>query len=152
MRGDGCVRRRGAVHRGMGVGEHVHVQLYSCILPRNVVELRLPVFSRGTSALQGRKGAAGEEASLKSKDWVVFWKRLSSDSSCIHTARPHDRRHAPDESLVLEMCNGRAAPQRGTVLLLDAGVDDAQCCSVETHRCINRWYVHFQWMEPRIVD
>ena len=86
--GDGCVRRRGAVHRGMGAGEHVHVWLK---LQRRV-ELRLPAFSRGTSALQGRKGAAGtgEEASLKSKDWVVFWKPLSSDSSCIHTARPHD--------------------------------------------------------------
>ena len=27
MRGDGCVRRRGAVHGGMGAGEHVHVRL-----------------------------------------------------------------------------------------------------------------------------
>ena len=44
--------------RGMGAGERVHVRLQL----QASAELRLPPFPRGNAALQGREGAADEEA------------------------------------------------------------------------------------------
>ena len=51
--------------RGMGAGERVHVRLQL----QTSAELRLSPFPRGDAALQGREGAADEEA--EDAVWVL---------------------------------------------------------------------------------
>ena len=55
----------GCEDAGVGAGEHVHVRLQL----QGATELRLPAFPRGSAALQGREGAADEEA--EDAVWVL---------------------------------------------------------------------------------